>query len=276
MPDKIITGANCNTIENLALGRGVFFKNYDVDSDTPAIALASGKCIGATRGGGTFTATPTTRNVDIDGMSGVVDFDDWSVTMLANVIELKADTIKDALGTGEILKVDEYYRIRARNQILPSDYISNVTFIGYRKADSLPFIIQIFNAISTTGLSLTLVPDDEIVTAITWTSSTDLCIDPTAGEYAPFSIYIPVKTPKAMVNDIFDDMNYVTGLGLAGATINLEGGTISGTLTEVVDGSGEFSFDIPLQVTGTVLTFTQIVDGIASAPLEVIVKHMNH
>jgi hypothetical protein len=271
MPEKVTTGANCATVENLALGKGVFFKNYIWDVDTPQTALAAGKSIGATQGGGNFTATPTPRTVAIDGMSGVVDFDDWTVTMQANVIELKPETIKDALGSGTITKEDNYWKIKARNNILPPDYISNITFIGYRKGDDEPFAIQIFNAISTSGLNMALTPNAEIVTNITWTSSTDTCVDPSSGEYAPFAIYIPVKTNRPVVDPVLSTDTELTGAGLATATIEATGGTLSDATT-TVNANGLWEIEITPQAVGAVISIIQTLEGTPSKPTLTTVK----
>ena len=49
------------TAENLLLDAGAFFVDYEVDTDTFETAVTSGKLLGATRGGGSFNATPTIR-----------------------------------------------------------------------------------------------------------------------------------------------------------------------------------------------------------------------
>ena len=71
-----ITAVRTETFKNLQLNAGAFLVNFDyasiesVDALKSAIATAlvdKSKTLGATRGGGTFTATPEVRNIEADG-----------------------------------------------------------------------------------------------------------------------------------------------------------------------------------------------------------------
>ena len=67
---KAFNGITAGTPKNLQLDAGAFFIGFEVGKDTYASAKKAGKCLGATQGGGTFTAKPTIRTVDVDGAVG--------------------------------------------------------------------------------------------------------------------------------------------------------------------------------------------------------------
>ena len=84
----MISGVTSNTTKHLQLDAGAFLKNYDVTQDTWATAKGT-KLIGATAGGGSFSAVPTIRRIEVDGVKGATKgfeaLDEWVVTMTANV-----------------------------------------------------------------------------------------------------------------------------------------------------------------------------------------------
>lgn len=55
---KKFSGFTKSTQEHLLLNAGAYFKNYEVEKDTYDTAVAAGKLLGATRGGGQFNAVP--------------------------------------------------------------------------------------------------------------------------------------------------------------------------------------------------------------------------
>src|SRR5690625_1276888 len=106
MMSKTYSGYTAKTAENLLLDAGAFFVNYDLETDTFDDAVTEGKLLGATRGGGTFTATPEIRSIEVDGVKGKAKglqaIDSWTVTMLANVLEVTRDGLAQALTASEI------------------------------------------------------------------------------------------------------------------------------------------------------------------------------
>ena len=72
----MLTALRQATFENLQLNAGVFLMNFDASEHTTAEALetavlsaleAGTDVLGATIGGGSFTATPTMRQIEADG-----------------------------------------------------------------------------------------------------------------------------------------------------------------------------------------------------------------
>lgn len=98
---KRFTGYTSETVKNLLLDAGAFFKDYDMETDTFDSAVAAGKLIGATKGGGEFSAVPTYRQIEIDGakgrMKGGEVLDSWETYIKSNVIETTVESIKMAL-----------------------------------------------------------------------------------------------------------------------------------------------------------------------------------
>ena len=195
----MFSGVTTTTSKKLQLDAGAFLKNYDVASDTWDTAKAT-KLIGATAGGGSFSAVPTIRRIEVDGVKGATKgfeaLDEWVVTMTANVKEITADAIKMALATGTSSNVKSpssatttnYAKITASNDIADTDYIGNITWVGRLSGSQLPVIIVLKNALCTNGFTLTTQDKAEGVVAITLTGH----YDPTDLSVVPFEIYYPI------------------------------------------------------------------------------------
>ncbi len=185
------TGLNQNTAKHLLLDAGAWFVDYDIAKDYES---QQDKCVGATAGGGSFSAIPTMRQVEVDGKRGAVmgfdAVDEWVVNHTANVKEITAATLKMALATGKIensASPNGYVKVTARGEIEDSDYLSNVTWVGRLSGSKKPVVIQIFNALATNGLSLTMSDKGEAVVALTLTGHYSL----DNMESPPFAIYYP-------------------------------------------------------------------------------------
>ncbi len=186
------TGLNQNTAKHLLLDAGAWFKNYDINADYES---KKAKCIGATAGGGSFSAVPTIRPVEVDGKRGSVKgfnmLDDWVVTQTANVKEITAASLALALAAANLGRAGDppgYVKITGKGEIEESDYADNITWIGRLSGSNKPVSIQIFNALATNGLSLTTADKNEGVVAITLTGNYTL----DDMETPPFAIYYPI------------------------------------------------------------------------------------
>lgn len=171
---KTFSGFTDKTAENLVLDAGAFFKNYDIKTDTFDSAVAAGKLIGATRDGGEFSAVPDIRQINVDGVKGrakgLETLDSWDVYIKANVLEINEETIKYALASAKVSESEntDYDQIKAKNNIELSDYIENITWVGTLSGSDKPVIIQVFNALNTDGLKLTVKDKNEGVIAMTF------------------------------------------------------------------------------------------------------------
>lgn len=190
------TGYSANTKKNLLLGAGAIYKNFVVGTDTPATATT--KLIGATQGGLEFKATPSIRNIQIDGILGKVAdldvIDSWETSLSGSFIEVSTEVIRRSLAAASVDTSDSDYDVITGNTEFSSDdYLTNVTYIGTLSGSNKPVIIQIRNAIDTGGLSFKTEDGKEGTIDVTF-----------EGRYAisdegepPFTIYWP--KPSATV-----------------------------------------------------------------------------
>lgn len=204
MKQRNFSGATCEVKENLTSGAGAFFMDFDMATDLDRLAdptlyqaLLSEKGLGATQGGGNFTATPVTRQIEVDGSDPITVYDGWDVKMTANILEIAERPLKLALGTGAISQPENgldtrYKLIQANRNVKSDDYIENITWIVSKAGYEDPMIIQIFNAISESGININIADKENQPLAITFASMVDLCRNPEFADKAPFSIYDPI------------------------------------------------------------------------------------
>lgn len=202
---KAKSGFNKDTKKHLLTGAGAYFKNFIVGQDTYESAKVDGKLIGATQGGGEFKAIPEIRQIQIDGVSGRAQglevIDSWEVSMAMNLLETTEDSLKISLGVAEIDEISNgtYNIVQGNNEITDNHYIDNITYIGTITGSNEPVIIQVFNALSTDGLTLKTEDKKEAVLAVTiYGHYTEDDLDT-----PPFKIYYPKKknisTPVANI-----------------------------------------------------------------------------
>lgn len=194
---KKYSGFTTDTAKSLLLNAGAFFKNFTVGTDTFDSAVAGGKLLGATKGGGEFSAVPTVRPIEVDGVAGRAKglevIDSWDVYLKAKVLEIKKSTVKAALAAAvetTSTSVSDYDIINAKNSIELSDYIDNIVWVGTLSGSDDPVIIEVKNAINTDGLKLTVTDKNEAVIEMTFYGhyeQTDL-------DTPPFNIYYPKNT----------------------------------------------------------------------------------
>lgn len=193
----MFSGFTAGTAKHLQLDAGAFLKNYDPNTDTWETAKAT-KLIGATAGGGSFSAVPSVRRIEVDGVKGAAKgletIDEWTVTMTANVKEVTVDSIKLSLGAASDEATSSapsnYTKITGKNEIGDADYLDNLTWVGRLSGSNKPVIIVVKNALSTNGLTISFADKAEGVIPVTVTghyTQDDL-------ETPPFDIYYPDVT----------------------------------------------------------------------------------
>jgi hypothetical protein len=193
MARKTISGYTAKTKENLLLDAGAFFKNYNIETDTFDSAVAAGKLIGATRGGGSFVAKATYRVLEVDGIKGDVvgasEIDTWETTLSANVLEVTKENLATALGASVLDDTTNanYHIIKGKNAVEDDDYISNITWVGTLSGNEKPVIIQVYNALSTDGLTINTQNNNEVVLSLNFKGH----FDADDLDTPPFAIYYP-------------------------------------------------------------------------------------
>lgn len=190
---KKYSGFTTETAKSLLLNAGAYFKNYDVGTDDFDSAVAAGKLIGATKGGGEFSAVPEIRQIEVDGVAGrakgLETIDSWDIYLKANVLEVKEATIQSGLAASSVDSSTntDYDIITASNNLEVSDYIDNITWVGTLSGSDKPVIIQIFNALNTEGLKFSTTDKAEATISLTFYAhytQDDL-------DTPPFKIYYP-------------------------------------------------------------------------------------
>ena len=190
---KKYSGFTTETAKSLLLNAGAYFKNFDVGTDDFDSAVTAGKLIGATKGGGEFSAVPEIRQIEVDGVAGrakgLETIDSWDIYLKANVLEVKEATIQSGLAASSVdtsTNID-YDIITASNNLEVSDYIDNITWVGTLSGSDKPVIIQIFNALNTEGLKFSTTDKAEATISLTFYAhytQDDL-------DTPPFKIYYP-------------------------------------------------------------------------------------
>lgn len=200
---RVPSGFTKETPKRLLLDAGAFFKNFTYEpggtsNDTFDSAVAAKKLIGATKGGGEFSAVPTVRSIEVDGVKGkakgleVIDF--WEVYLKATVLEVTPESIQTALSAAMTdAESDETYNVITGNAAINlEDYADNITWIGTLSGSDEPVIIQVFNGLSTEGLKLTMQDKGEATIPMTF-----------YGHYTfddldspPFKIFYPKRKPE--------------------------------------------------------------------------------
>ena len=190
---KKYSGFTTETAKSLLLNAGAYFKNFDVGTDDFDSAVTAGKLIGATKGGGEFSAVPEIRQIEVDGVAGrakgLETIDSWDIYLKANVLEVKEATIQSGLAASSVdtSTNTDYDIITASNNLEVSDYIDNTTWVGTLSGSDKPVIIQIFNALNTEGLKFSTTDKAEATISLTFYAhytQDDL-------DTPPFKIYYP-------------------------------------------------------------------------------------
>ena len=155
MPLK--TGLTERTIVNLQLNAGVLLTKYTKGTD-----IEEDDIIGATRGGGSFTAVPTVHQAAVDGAptytKGLERVDDWVVTLNATMVEVNDDAISRALGVG-VVKTEtgsgttKDTTFTVKRTVNDADY-KDLYWVG-DLSNGQNVVIKIKNALNTSGLNLT-------------------------------------------------------------------------------------------------------------------------
>lgn len=193
------SGYTSKTPEHLLLDAGAFFKNFDVKEDTFETARTAGKLLGATKGGGEFSAVPSIRTLEIDGIKGKAKgceiLDSWEVYIKATFIEASKELLISALCAAKEGESENssYDVIEGKSSIAIEDYIDNITWVGTLSGSQKPVIIQVYNAINTDGLKFTTQDKNETTIPVTFYGHYADAEDDTP----PFKIYYPTEVVTA-------------------------------------------------------------------------------
>ena len=178
------SGFNAETKNHLLLDAGAFYINYGTENE---------KLMGATQGGGEFTAVPTLRQIAIDGVKGSAKglkvLEAWEVTLTANFLEVTPEILKMALGVADVDSTTntENDVITGRTSVLDSDYVDNIAWVGNLSGSNKPVVIEVYNALSREGITLSTQDNAEGIVPIVFEGH----FDPANLDKAPFQITYP-------------------------------------------------------------------------------------
>lgn len=161
------------TFQNLQLNAGIFIKNFTYSSIADASALktaiataitAGTDILGATRGGGTFTATREIRTPEVDGMrygfKGSDFVDSVDAFLSTTLIEVTPDSVKACLGNATATTSGKKTTIKMHTAIETTDYLTNLCWVG-DLADGRLVLICLENALNTADFTLTFTDKGE-------------------------------------------------------------------------------------------------------------------
>ena len=181
MPLK--TGLTERTIKNLQLNAGVLLSTYIKGSE-----INEENIIGATRGGGSFTATPEVHQAAVDGAptytKGLERIDGWNCSLSFTMVEFTSQTILKAIPTGYTEETSGDTLIKAVSQVLASHY-KDIFWVG-DTSDGRNVVIKLKNAMNISGLSLTVSDKGEGTFALTMQGHHDIA----DLDEAPFEIVL--------------------------------------------------------------------------------------
>lgn len=174
MPD--VTGLTEQTAKRLQLNAGIFIENFTIattvtDAATFKTALeaaisAGTGLLGATRGGGTFVATPEVREPDIDGKryrtKGMIIYDSWDVRLTGTLVECFAGNFKRGLGSADVSTPTSGHidTLTLRTAVAGTDYIDKLSWISLM-GDGTYMVIELDNVINLDGVTFTFQDKNE-------------------------------------------------------------------------------------------------------------------
>lgn len=169
----MLTPLRPGTFNEIQLDAGAFFIGIDPSTYKSVAAMKSAlesaigddtKCLGASRGGGSFQVTRETREVEADGKrysfvgSTIVDSQDAFLS--TTLIEITPGNIKRALSTADstvatdTTSSDKTTSITPRTSIKDSDYIETLCWVGETRQGYLAIVLQ--NAINKADFNMTI------------------------------------------------------------------------------------------------------------------------
>lgn len=168
------SGLTEKTPERLQMGAGLFIENFDYASATDAATFktalnaavtAKTGLLGATRGGGTFVATPAVREPEIDGRryrsKGLILFDEWDVRATGTMVEAYAGNFKRALGPADVEgSSGKVETLTLRTCAESGDYIDKLSWVSIL-GDGTYIVIDLDNVINLDGLTFTFADKNE-------------------------------------------------------------------------------------------------------------------
>lgn len=246
----MLTPIRTETAQNIALNMFVLSTGYTLGSG-PTGAL------GATTGGGTFTATPEFRVPGLNGLrkntKGFMVIDEWDVSLKCSAVELTEAGLLLAAGYGSAATNANVTTITPAQGLVPDSEYADLWVSG-NTSDGKIFAICIKNALNNNGVQLSFADKD--------TGKYDIDV---RGNYTaatldtpPFIIYLDKSVATADPIALTSIAPTAGSTGAVASVVMTFNNAISEHAVTVVLAStgaiidGAFSYDAPHKV----LTFT--------------------
>lgn len=168
----MMTGLRPETFENLQLNAGVFLEGFDwsahktpgelEDAVLAALEAETG-VLGATVGDGSFNVTPSTRQIEANGMrypiKGSTVNDMWTVELTGTMKEVTPENFKRALMSADVTTEGSVTTVTVRTDISMDDYIPRLCWIGDTSRGFV--MIELDNVLNVDGVAFTFTDKGE-------------------------------------------------------------------------------------------------------------------
>ncbi len=235
------SGYQSITPQRIQVDTGAVFIDWIFGVDDFDTAVAAGKLLCATQGGLGFTATPTMRSTQVDGVKGkakgLQNIDMWEITLAVNSVEMSNAVIQKAMVTPEVTIGDLYESVKAKNYICDEDYVGNVTWVGKVQGKDEPIIIQLFDALNNNGYQFTPQDSAESVIPLIFEAHYNAA----ALDYAPFEVHNP-KDEGTVSGNVLDGIQ-AQGTLTVDTQVSAADTMIIGTKTYTFVNPGDFDAD---------------------------------
>lgn len=164
----MITGLTPVSFENVQTNAGLFvvgvdpatYINQGAEAFKAAVYAAIGNdetCLGATRGGGTFSVTKDGRPIEADGrrynVKGCDVIDSMDGALSTTLIEMTAGNIKRTFGAADVTKTGKFTKIQPKTSYRDQDYIPVLMWIGDTNYGYMMIVMH--NALNTADFNMT-------------------------------------------------------------------------------------------------------------------------
>lgn len=210
---KPINAFTVNTAKNLQLDAGMLVRGLANPMEFNGTLATPAKSIGATSGGGSFTAIPEMRNIfeDLDGSRGNYKdgnvIDSWEIKLTITLKEVTAENLKLSLAAADTkaaavavpgmvneneeavaaVAAEKFDTTTGRLEIKTADYLDNLCWIGTLNGSAEPIIIELKNVLNINGLNFTFADKSSGGVELELQAHFDLA----KPDEVPFKIYTP-------------------------------------------------------------------------------------